>query len=109
MNVTVFLKPYRVDGGYREAHYEREDISPERSRRIHFANLPSKATIRIYTLDGDLVRELEHPCNCEFQEGESMMSWDMITRNTQAAVSGVYLYSVQSELGNQVGKFVIIK
>ncbi len=109
LNVTVFPNPYRVDGGYREAHYEREDISPERSRRIHFANLPSKATIRIYTLDGDLVRELEHPCNCEFQEGESMMSWDMITRNTQAAVSGVYLYSVQSELGNQVGKFVIIK
>ncbi len=109
LEVSVFPNPYRVDGGYREAHYERSDKDEDHTRRIHFANLPSKATIRIYTLDGDLVRELQHPCDCEFQEGESMMAWDLITRNTQAAVSGIYLYSVQSDLGNQVGKFVIIK
>jgi hypothetical protein len=38
-----------------------------------------------------------------------MTAWDLISRNTQAVVSGIYLYSVESESGNQVGKFVIIK
>ena len=112
LNVTVFPNPYRVDGGYLEAGYERLDnttASTDRARRIHFANLPKEATIRIYTLDGDLVREIQHPCDCPFQEGESMLAWDLITRNTQAAVSGIYLYSVQSAQGNQVGKFVIIR
>ncbi len=112
LEVVVFPNPYRIDGGYLEAGYERLDgnaPSPERARRLHFANLPSEATIKIFTLDGDLVRELEHPCGCPLQEGESMMSWDLITRNTQAAVSGIYLYTVESALGTQVGKFVVIK
>ena len=112
LKVTVFPNPYRVDGGYFNAGYERLEgnvVSQDRARRIHFANLPREATIRIYTLDGDLVRELQHPSGPPLQEGESMMAWDLISRNTQAAVSGVYLYSVESALGNQVGKFVIIK
>jgi hypothetical protein len=110
--VSVFPNPYRIDGGYLAAGYEQiTDFSrdEERARRIHFANLPREATIRIYTLDGDLVRELQHPCDCELQEGESMISWDLISRNTQAVVSGIYLYTVESKLGTQVGKFVIIK
>jgi hypothetical protein len=109
--VAVFPNPYRINGGYAEAGYEdvATALSEERARRIHFANLPREATIRIYTLDGDLVRELQHPCNCSLQEGESMISWDLISRNTQAVVSGIYLYTVESKVGTQVGKFVIIK
>jgi hypothetical protein len=112
LKVAVFPNPYKINGGYLEAGYEKltsQDTSPERARRIHFANLPAKAKIRIYTLDGDLVRELDHPCDCNLQEGESMMAWDLISRNTQAVVSGIYLYTIESDAGNQVGKFVIIK
>ena len=113
LKVTVFPNPYRENGGYIEAGYEsrNNDVSGSRDRvrRIWFANLPREATIRIYTLDGDLVRELQHPCDCNLQGGESMMAWDLISRNTQAAVSGIYLYTVESELGTQVGKFVVIK
>ncbi|MCJ7497653.1 MAG: hypothetical protein MUO78_05915, partial [candidate division Zixibacteria bacterium] len=64
--------------------------------------------IRIYTLDGDLVREIEH----EKAEGDPAAGydyWDLINRNTQAVVSGIYLYSIESKSGNQIGKFVIIK
>jgi len=109
--VSVFPNPYRINGGYAEAGYEdvATALSADRARRIHFANLPREATIRIYTLDGDLVRELPHPCDCPLQEGESMTSWDLISRNTQAVVSGIYLYTVESKIGTQVGKFVIIK
>jgi hypothetical protein len=112
LEVTVFPNPYKINAGYLEAGYEQLDLntgsSEEHARRIHFANLPEEATIRIYTLDGDLVRELHHPDE-RYSEGESMIYWDLISRNTQAVVSGIYLYSVESELGNQVGKFVIIK
>ena len=111
LKVVTFPNPYKITGGYAEAGYEDPltALSEDRARRIHFANLPKEATIRIYTLDGDLVRELQHPCNCPLQEGESMMAWDLISRNTQAVVSGIYLYSVESAQGTQVGKFVIIK
>ncbi|MCC6962340.1 MAG: hypothetical protein IT585_03730, partial [candidate division Zixibacteria bacterium] len=71
LEVTVFPNPYRIDGGYLEAGYEQLTTaapSPERARRLHFANLPSAATIRIYTLDGDMVREMQHPCDCPLQE-----------------------------------------
>jgi hypothetical protein len=111
LEVTVFPNPYKINAGYLEAGYEKltdEGAEVERARRIHFANLPAEATIRIYTLDGDLVRELRHPDE-RYSEGESMIYWDLISKNTQAIVSGIYLYSVESELGNQVGKFVIIK
>jgi hypothetical protein len=33
----------------------------------------------------------------------------MVTRNAQAAVSGIYIWRVESRLGAQVGKLVIIK
>jgi len=35
--------------------------------------------------------------------------WDLISRNTMTITSGIYYYSVDSELGNQIGKLVIIK
>ena len=67
----------------------------------------TKCTIRIFTIDGDLIRELEHDC-IENSPGCMHEEWDMITRNTQAVVSGIYYYSVESEQGNQIGKLVII-
>ncbi len=77
-------------------------------RRIHFVNLPPKATIKIFSLDGDLIRELHHP-ESRFSDTPSHTAWDLITRNTQAITSGIYLYSIESDWGNQVGKIVIIK
>jgi hypothetical protein len=64
--------------------------------------------IRIFTLDGDLVREINH----SYPKGhpEAMHeTWDLITKNTQAAETGLYLYTVESAMGEQIGKFVIMK
>jgi hypothetical protein len=107
--VFVFPNPYRIDGGYADAGFEDPDKSgwTPWDRRIFFGNLPEKCTIRIFTLDGDLVETIEYdrtiPGTLEFA------SWNLITRNTQAAVSGLYIFSVESEDGNYLGKFVIIK
>ncbi len=108
--VIVYPNPYKTSDNYRGSQYEDREKHgwSERSRRIHFINLPARATIKIFTLDGDLVRQIEHP-DPRFSDTEWHCEWDLITRNTQAACSGIYIWSVESELGNQIGKLVIIK
>ena len=122
LNVIVYPNPWRIDGNYKEEGFEGRDyidgpnkghlvaqqgVSDERTRAIHFLNLPNKCTIRIFTIDGDLVREIDH--DYPKDSPRSMHDrWDIITRNTQTAVSGIYYYSIESEYGNQIGKIVII-
>ncbi|UCD18402.1 MAG: hypothetical protein JSV44_05705, partial [Candidatus Zixiibacteriota bacterium] len=116
LDVIVYPNPYRIDAGYQDdagGKFEGRSIpagqttNPERLRRIHFTNLPHKCTIRIFSIDGDLVRQIDH--DFPVDDPQSMHdSWDLITRNTQAVVSGIYYYSVESEYGNQIGKLVII-
>jgi hypothetical protein len=110
LKVVVYPNPYRIDANYRDRFegWENPDLPAERSRAIHFTNLPHKCTIRIFTLDGDLVREIKHDY-AKGAAGSMHEVWDMISRNTMTITSGIYYYSVDSELGNQIGKLVIIK
>ena len=114
LEVVVYPNPYRLDakywtqeGGGFEGRYNPTNASVERLHRIHFTNLPNKCKIRIYSLDGDLIREIDHDM-VKDSPGSMHEEWDLITRNTQMIVSGIYYYSVESEYGNQVGKLVII-
>ena len=113
--VYVFPNPYRTDGGYQANGYEGNDPMSrgkpiDRQRRVHFANVPSNCTIRVYTLDGDLVKEIAHPdVLSPCQEDPNVACWDLITRNTQLAVSGIYYWTVDDHKGNvQIGKLVLI-
>ncbi len=109
--VFVYPNPYRSDAGYRADGFEgrlETDRPNDRVRALHFANLPPKCTIRIYSLDGDLIREIDHDTNPSDPESTHEI-WDMITRNTQMIVSGIYYWTVESEDGEtQIGKFVVI-
>jgi len=108
--VKVYPNPYRADAGYTQDGFEDPDQTGniDWERRIHFINLPEKCVIKIWTTDGDLVREIHHP-DPMFSETNSSAYWDLITRNTQAVVSGIYIYSIESDKGTQLGKIVIIK
>jgi len=121
LNVSVYPNPYKITDDYRGHQYEdpyREGWS-ERDRRVHFVNLPAQATVKIFTLDGDLVRVIEHYEGGQFSDTGSKASWDLISRNTQAVVSGIYLYTVESKrrtptgkievYRTQIGKIVVIK
>jgi hypothetical protein len=125
LGVSVYPNPYKI--AFLDRHEQRTTYydlgleSPgkpsldETDRRIWFINLPSEATIRIYTLDGDLIRTIEHEWPRTSQDESfltdysSRAAWDLITRNTQAVVSGVYIYHIDSPIGSQVGKIVIVK
>jgi hypothetical protein len=122
LHVAVYPNPYKIEydapGGYRTSYYAQGYEAPEKKgdpdaflptfRRVNFINLPDTATISIYTLDGDLVRTIHHP-DKNLTSYSSKCSWDLVTRNTQAAVSGIYIYRIDSKLGSQVGKIVVIK
>ncbi|MBD3402908.1 hypothetical protein GF420_08425 [candidate division GN15 bacterium] len=110
LDVYVYPNPYLGDGRYARAGFENRDRSepPERARLIHFANLPRVCTISIYSLDGDLVKEIEHNYPTG-GPGSMHATWDLITRNTQAVVSGIYYWVVESAERTQQGKLVIIK
>ena len=41
--------------------------------------------------------------------GQGAVPWNLISRNGQKIVSGIYIYSVDTDLGRQVGKFVVIR
>lgn len=108
--VTVYPNPYRIDGGYARAGYENRDRtrSADWTRAIHFANLPCICKIRIYSVDGDLIKEIDH-YNPEGGAGAQEETWNVISKNTQAVVSGLYIWTVSSEMGKQIGKLVILK
>jgi hypothetical protein len=118
LNVSVYPNPYKafyLDNEGRRTTYYDEGYEGrgvvdfvEQDRRIHFINLPDTATITIYSLDGDLIRRIHHP-DPYLTTYSSVVGWDLITRNTQAVVSGIYIWKVDSKLGSQTGKLVIIK
>jgi len=77
--------------------------------RIAFANLPPvRCEIQIFGLAGDLVQTIEH----DGSRGDGQAYWNLMTRNKQEIVSGIYLFVVVPlEPGHerQVGKFVVIR
>ena len=78
--------------------------------KVEFRNLPrDRGTIRVYTLAGDLVMELPF----DGRTGNGTVEWDLVSRNFQDITSGIYLYSVETDLNKaftrKIGKFVVIR
>ena len=96
--VYVYPNPYRA--------YALWDGSGDTERRIVFANLPEHCIIRIYTLSGYLVAELEHSNPYSGEE-----SWNLITDKNQTIATGMYLFAVKDLQTGRIrrGKFVVIK
>jgi len=119
LKVFIYPNPYRIDADYRARGFEGVDTTgqrlnqsqrpDDRVRQIHFANLPPKCRISIFSLDGDLVREINHDMN-PIDPNSTHDTWNLITRNTQAAVSGLYYWTVENlDTGEvQIGKLVIL-
>jgi len=99
-DIRVVPNPYRLTASWNLAPTER-DYSGE---RIQFQNLPLGSIVRIYTIAGELVQTLrQNP-----DEGGAV-EWNLISRNNQYVVSGVYIYHVDSPAGEYVGRFLVVK
>ncbi|MBI2428366.1 MAG: hypothetical protein HYV29_06145 [Ignavibacteriales bacterium] len=118
--IGVYPNPYYANAAW--------DAGGERTRKIYFTNLPAKSVIKIFTMTGDLVAELQHDgatydgsgikwfedfkttgVPAEFAGGEH--AWDLITKYDQAIATGLYLFTVKDLNTGDVkrGKFVIVK
>lgn len=102
-NIKVVPNPYVASAGW-------EPVNPystgRGARELHFTHLPTKCTIRIYTVQGELIATIEH--NASFYN--STANWNMLTKDNLDVAYGVYVYHVDAgPLGNHVGKFAVIK
>lgn len=79
---------------------------------IEFRNLPERATIRIYTVSGDLIRTLEHGPDSRGNLSGTI-AWDQESDSGLVVAPGLYIYHVTSEtegFGAQfTGKLMIIR
>ncbi len=86
-------------------------------RRLLFTNLPEQCTIKIFTVSGVLIRELNAPDDAltSFsgygQGNNGQLHWDMLTKEGLEIAAGMYFYHVQDDMtGEEVaGKFAVIK
>ncbi len=108
LNVKMVPNPYIIHNEWQQSSLRR---------RVKFINLPADCTIRIFNLNGELLKTLRHHHTLEPGEGEKEVLndaggdewWDLLSDTNHLLASGIYVFHIQSEIGEQVGKFVIIQ
>lgn len=75
-------------------------------RSIHFIHLPAQCTIRIFTINGELVDTIEHDGGVN----NGTAYWDLLTKDNLSVSYGIYIYHIDAPgVGEKIGKFAIIK
>ncbi len=70
---------------------------------ITFTEISPLCTIKIYTLNGELVRTIEHT------SGITSHPWDATNDRGDRLASGVYLYLIENDRNKKKGKLIIIR
>ena len=96
----------RAEIGVRPNPYKRAAFHDVGVHQVMFYNLPQTCDIKIYDLAGMLVDEIQ------FQAAtpeNGVYFWDMYSKNGNEVASGLYIWVVQYEGGQQTGTFAIIR
>ena len=94
--VQVIPNPYIVNSKFKET---------EHIRQIRFTNLTAKCTINIFTINGEMIDNIEH--NDPFS-GNAI--WDLRTINNQEVAPGLYIFHILSDNNKtHIGKLAIIR
>jgi hypothetical protein len=109
LNVKVVPNPYVVFNAWEKSSEQRF---------VRFTHLPNECTIRIYTVAGDLVKILKHvDTKVQPLDQGGTETWDFTNESPgstgtaisgQLVASGVYIYHVESKVGEAVGKLAFI-
>ena len=101
--IRVVPNPYTVTALWEPHNPYSSGHGP---RVVQFINLPERCTIRIFAVDGTLVRTLEHESN--MRDGSE--TWDLLTRDNMDVAYGIYIYHVDAPgIGAHIGRLLIIK
>jgi hypothetical protein len=71
---------------------------------VHFINLPAQATIKIFTVAGDLVRTIQHS-----DPVRDFERWDLRNDSQQDVSSGIYIYRVDAANFQFRNRFIVIR
>ncbi|MFZ5519263.1 MAG: hypothetical protein ACOY90_21710 [Candidatus Zhuqueibacterota bacterium] len=76
-------------------------------RRLMFTHIPARCTIKIFTVSGVLVDEIE----VDNPVSQGIVHWDLLSREGLEIAAGMYIYYVKSTLTGEekIGKFAVIK
>lgn len=104
-SIRVVPNPFQIQGGDLSAGGFNFSGQPH---KLLFVNLPASAIIRIFSVTGDLIQELNHTA------GSGDFSWDlMISDNNQFITSGIYFAHITSTdptvPGTHIEKFVVVR
>ncbi len=98
--IRVVPNPYIVSSILEQQAY----LSGRGERFIRFTHLPAECTIRIYTINGDLLQTLTHS-----GVNDGTARWDLRSHEGLEVAFGLYIYHVEAPgIGNHIGKFAII-
>ncbi|MEO0085434.1 MAG: hypothetical protein ABIK37_02255 [candidate division WOR-3 bacterium] len=100
LNVKVVPNPYIVFNAWE---------TTTEQRNLKFTHLPAECTIRIFTTSGDLLKVIQHKDTRKqpLDEGGTE-TWDLINDSQQLIASGVYIFHVESPVGEFTGKLMIV-
>jgi len=103
-NIRVVPNPYVVTNAFEEAVVNKFLNQP---RRLMFTNLPAQCTIKIFTVSGVLIDEIE----VNNPNDNGIIHWDMLTSEGLEIAAGIYLYHVKAERtgDTKLGKFAVVK
>jgi hypothetical protein len=90
-NINVVPNPYYAASGYESSAIDT---------KVKITNLPPKATISIYTLNGTLVRRIKK------DDQETYVNWDLKNNGKVPVASGFYIIHVDcGDLGEKILKW----
>ncbi|MAO64560.1 MAG: hypothetical protein CL666_06145 [Balneola sp.] len=103
--IRVVPNPY-VSAASWEGKLPPTITSGRGERKIQFQNVPDNSTIRIFTVRGELVRELNHDDSID----RGYVDWDLRTRENLDVAYGIYFYHLEAPgVGTKTGKIALIK
>tara|TARA_Y100000590_G_scaffold160334_1_gene183828 strand:- start:1381 stop:4788 length:3408 start_codon:yes stop_codon:yes gene_type:complete len=103
-NIRVVPNPYVVTN--RLEPLDRQNPRDRGPRRVYFDKLPASCKISVYTITGELVKEIFHESPIE--NGQEF--WDLTTKDNFPIAYGIYIYHIDAgKLGSTVGRLAIIK
>ena len=93
--IAVVPNPYIVHSGFNESVEDR---------LIRFIRLPQQCRITIFTITGELVDYVKH-----FDPYEGNAWWDLRTMRGELVAPGLYIYVVETEGKEHIGKFAVVR
>jgi len=106
--IKVVPNPYVIGARWEPPNPYSSGRGP---RELHFTHMPPQATIRIYTVRGELVDTIHH--DAPFTDGTAI--WDMQTKDNLDIAYGIYIYHIEvldnqgKQVKEKIGKFAVIK